>query len=173
MESYWKYDCFSWGSHGPASYHEYEIVKNTESYVYKVLILAAAVSLVSGCESNRRELSKLCHSVMSKDAPIGQVKIYNKDQSFPDKTCSCFSKMETKDDRITSSLIFYDLLDVQYKNQVTADKAFDVLIRNIQSDGRIRVYGINRRDGGVSKVRALRNRLGAASHLSAQYACKK
>ena len=129
----------------------------------RLIIIILGASTLSACQSETSKLYELCYQVMSKDAADGNVKIYNTGQAMPRETCQCFSKMEDSDDRVTSSLIFYDLIDVQRRNDVVADKVFDALANQIRQDGQIRIYGIEQPGGSVGAVYKLKSKVNNAS----------
>ena len=47
---------------------------------------------LTACEKEGANFASLCTEVMSRDAPEGEVRIYNLDESLPDQACSCFAK---------------------------------------------------------------------------------
>lgn len=140
----------------------------------RLSIIILGVSTLGACQSETSKLGELCYQVMSKDATDGNVKIYNTGQAMPRETCKCFSNMEASDDRVTSSLIFYDLIDIQRRDDVVADKVFDALANKIRQDGQIRIYGIEQRGGSVGAVYKLKSKINNASRVAGSGdTCKK
>ncbi len=137
----------------------------------RTFVLITLFGGLTACEKEGANFASLCTEVMSRDAPEGEVRIYNLDESLPDQACSCFAKTTVErnpDDLSLFGNIFYDIKRIQNRETATADEAFDLLVTELRTSDRVPVYGILSSNRGIDQINRLRNDFAYAGRLAAR-----